>query len=144
MDLSFFNRRKLILSAFNEEEPNKNNDYSHVIDFNMVVGFRIVGYCDLRIGMNDMLYYAGNIGYHVYERYRDNGYAYKACLELFKIAKNVYHMDKLIITCSPDNIASKKTLIKLGGQLLETCDVPSDHWLYLRGETVKEIYLFKL
>ena len=53
-------------------------------------------------------------------------------------------MDKLIITCSPDNIASKKTLIKLGGQLLETCDVPSDHWLYLRGETVKEIYLFKL
>ena len=91
-----------------------------------------------------MLYYAGNIGYHVYERYRGNGYAYKACLELFKIAKNVYHMDKLIITCSPDNIASKKTLIKLGGQLLETCDVPSDHWLYLRGETVKEIYLFKL
>ena len=94
--------------------------------------------------MNDMLYYAGNIGYHVYERYRGNGYAYKACLELFKIAKNVYHMDKLIITCSPDNIASKKTLIKLGGQLLETCDVPKDHWLYLRGETVKEIYLFKL
>lgn len=144
MDLSYFSRRKLILVAFNEEEPNENNDYSHVIDFNMVVGFRIVGYCDLRIGMNDMLYYSGNIGYHVYERYRGNNYAYKACLELFKIAKDKYHMNKLIITCSPDNIASKKTLIKLGGKLLEISEVPSDHWLYLRGETIKEIYLFEL
>ena len=60
------------------------------------------------------------------------------------ITKEVDFMEELIITCSPDNLASKKTLQKLGGQLLETVEVPADHWLYQRGETVKDIYRFLL
>lgn len=103
-----------------------------------------VGRCDLRIGENEELYYAGNIGYHVNENYRGNHYAYEACKMLFRIAKDELGIQKLIITCSPDNIPSKKTLEKLGGQLLETSEVPSDHWLYRRGETIKEIYEYDL
>ena len=39
-----------------------------------------VGSCDLRYGMNEELYYAGNIGYNVLSVYRGHGYAYQACL----------------------------------------------------------------
>lgn len=52
-------------------------------------------------------------------------------------------MDEIIITCSPENTASRRTIEKLGGELLETVEVPEDHWLYERGELVKNIYLFK-
>ncbi|MBR2825374.1 MAG: GNAT family N-acetyltransferase [Solobacterium sp.] len=103
-----------------------------------------VGRCDLRIGMNDELYYAGNIGYRIEEMYRGNHYAYYTCLLLFEIAKKEYDMDELIITCSPDNIPSKKTLEKLKGVYIETIDVPHSHWLYRQGEPIKDIYHYVL
>ena len=102
-----------------------------------------VGSCDLRYGMNEELYYAGNIGYNVLSVYRGHGYAYQACLLLFEVAKQK-GMEELIITCSPDNIPSRKTLEKLNGTLEGTVNVPPDHWLYRRGETVKNIYRYRL
>lgn len=103
-----------------------------------------IGECDLRLGMNEEIYYAGNIGYRIYPPYRGHGYAYDACVLLFQIAHQKYHMDELILTCSPENTASRKTLEKLHGNLLETTPVPVTHWLYRRGETVKNIYKFEL
>ena len=103
-----------------------------------------VGRCDLRLGMNDELYYAGNIGYRIEEMYRGNHYAYDTCLLLFQIAKDEYGMKELIITCSPENTPSKKTLEKLEGEYIETVDVPRSHWLYRQGEPIKDIYHFVL
>lgn len=40
-----------------------------------------VGRCELRIGHNEKLYYGGNIGYSIDEKYRGNHYAGKACLQ---------------------------------------------------------------
>ncbi|NLC96370.1 MAG: GNAT family N-acetyltransferase [Erysipelotrichaceae bacterium] len=105
---------------------------------------KVVGRCDLRVGMNWELYYAGNIGYSIDLEYRGNKYAYSACQILFEIAKNDYNMDELIITCSPDNIASYKTCLYLDGKLLETVVVPENHWLAMRGETVKHIFKYKI
>ncbi len=102
-----------------------------------------VGNCDLRVGENEELYYAGNIGYRINPYYRGNRYAYQACLLLFQIAEKK-GMKELIITCSPDNPASRKTLERLDGTYIETVDVPSEHWLYKRGETVKCIYKYSL
>lgn len=104
----------------------------------------LVGECDLRLPQTEEFYYAGNVGYRIYEPYRGHGYAYEACKLLFSIAKNQYQMQELIITCSPDNIASNKTCQKLGGEFVETTPVPITHWLYLRGETIKNIYRYKL
>ncbi|MBR3348683.1 MAG: GNAT family N-acetyltransferase [Solobacterium sp.] len=103
-----------------------------------------IGECDIRIGMNEELYYAGNIGYRIYEPYRGHGYAYEAAKMLLKIAYEEHGLDEVILTCSPDNTASKKTLEKLGGELIETVDVPAWHWLYRRGEKVKHIYRYDL
>ena len=136
-----------IVDLYLEENipPERSSDHARNLVYAIYVhdSNKLVGTCDLRVGMNDELYYAGNIGYRIYEGSRGHHYAYHACLMLFDIAKD-YDMDKLIITCSPDNIPSKKTLEKLDGTLLEVTDVPRYHWLYKRGETVKNIYEYIL
>ena len=65
-----------------------------------------VGECDFRVGNTEKIYFGGNIGYIVYEHYRGNHYAGKACLLLFELAK-MHNMNYLYITCNPDNIASR-------------------------------------
>jgi len=122
------------------------NDNTHSILFGIYKhgSYVKVGTCDLRIGDDPTLYYAGNIGYNVSPVHRGNGYAYHACRVLLPVARDVYGFEKLLITCSPDNEASRRTLEKLNGTLLETVPVPEDHWLYRRGETIKNIYEYDL
>lgn len=103
-----------------------------------------VGYADLRVGKSEELYYAGNVGYRISPFYRGHSYAYEACRMILEIARDTYDMEEVIITVSPDNPASCRTLDKLGGELIETTDVPAWHWLYRRGEKVKRIYRFTL
>jgi len=102
-----------------------------------------MGTCDLRIGHNDKLYYGGNIGYSIYEKYRGNHYAGKACQLLFKLAKK-HELQYLIITCNPDNYASRKTCEYAGGKLLEITRLPEDNAMRDKGETEKCIYKFTL
>ena len=124
--------------------PSAFNDYVRTVYFSIYEHGRNekIGECDLRVGMNDELYYAGNIGYRIYERYRGHSYAYEACRLLLPLAYHDYHMPEVIITCSPDNTPSRRTLEKLGGELISEEEVPVWHWLYKRGEKVKRIYKF--
>ena len=127
-------------------KPNAFNDFTLSIQYNIYIHDTNihVGKCDLRLGEDRSLYYAGNIGYNIAIEHRGHSYAYYACLLLFEIAKNEHQVKRLIITCSPDNIASRRTLEKLNGRLLEVTDVPEDHYLYQRGEKVKNIYEYLL
>lgn len=102
-----------------------------------------VGICDLRVGHNQNLYYGGNIGYTIYEPFRGNHYAGKACLLLFQLARK-HGMDYLYITCNPDNTASGKTCEFAGGTLEKTVDLPEDNDMYREGERQKRIYRFIL
>ena len=102
-----------------------------------------VGYIDLRIGYSEFLYYLGNIGYRVYEEYRGHHYAYQACLLVFQYAKEL-QLPYVIITCSPENIASKKTLERLNGTYMGEKKVPLSHPLYLQGEKIKCIYRYDI
>ncbi len=102
-----------------------------------------MGVCDLRIGHNDKLYYVGNIGYRVDEKYRGHHYAGKACLLLFELAK-MHQLEYVIITCNPDNYASRKTCEYAGGELLETVELPADNDMREDGETEKCIFKFIL
>ncbi len=97
-----------------------------------------IGYCDLRIGHTQNLYYYGNIGYRIHEDYRGHHYAYEAAAMLLKIAKAL-NMGYCIITCSPDNVASRKTIEKLECEYVETVNVPVWHPLYF-SERTKMIY----
>lgn len=102
-----------------------------------------IGGCDLRIGHNDKVYYGGNIGYHIDKGYQGNHFAGKACLLLFELAKK-HKMDYLIITCNPDNYASRKTCEYAGGILEEIVILPEDNDMRTDGETEKCIYRFYL
>lgn len=103
-----------------------------------------MGTCDLRIGHNEGVYYGGNIGYQVEAPYRGHHYAGKACLLLFELAKQC-GMEYLIITCSPDNLPSRRTCQWLGGELLEIAALPEDSDMRREdGETHKCIYRFPL
>ncbi len=85
-----------------------------------------IGQCDLRIGYNDNTKYGGNIGYEIYAPFRGNHYAGEACKLLFLLAKK-HKMKEIIITCSPENIASRKTCEYCGAELVGIIDVPE--WL---------------
>ena len=103
-----------------------------------------VGSIDLRLTVEGDMYYYGHIGYNIICSFRGHNYAYYACLILFKIAREEFGMDELIITCSPDNIPSYKTLIKLGGELIERVEVPKNHQLFAIGETKKYIFRYRI
>ncbi|MBQ6559802.1 MAG: GNAT family N-acetyltransferase [Erysipelotrichaceae bacterium] len=104
-----------------------------------------VGTIDLRLSaaQGDMYYY-GNVGYNVQKEERGNSYAYYACKVLFRIAKEEFGMHELIITCSPENEASYRTLMKLNGELLELVEVPARHLLYTLGEKTKYIFRYRI
>lgn len=102
-----------------------------------------MGVCDLRIGHNDKLYYGGNIGYRINEEYRGNHYAGKACLLLFELAEK-HDLKYLIITCNPENHASRRTCEYAGGKLLEIVELPEDNDMRGDGEMEKCIYRFEL
>lgn len=127
-------------------DPSESNRYvpSYCFDICLHDSWITVGRCDLRVGMNEELYYLGQIGYSIKPDFRGNHYAYKACLLLFKEAKEKYGMEQLIITCNPDNIASFKTLKKLQGELLEIAEVPKNHYCYRIGDYQKCIFRYYL
>lgn len=97
----------------------------------------------MRIGYNQNVYYGGNIGYIVIPEYRGHHYAGKACKLLFLLAKQ-HGMDYIVITCNPENYASRKTCEYVGGRLKETVDLPVENDMYQEGERVKCIYRFEL
>ena len=107
-------------------------------------GRRRVGRISLRLGDNEYLdRYIGHIGYRVDWFHRGNGYAYKACLLLEEIARR-HGFEALSITCSPDNLPSKKTIEKLGSVFICEEAVPRKTELYRRGERRKLRYLWQL
>lgn len=103
-----------------------------------------VGSIDLRLSAKGDMYYYGNVGYNIIKSKRGHHYAYYACLILFEIARREFDMNEIIITCSPDNEASYKTLKKLNGELLELVEVPSKHMLYSLGEKSKYVFRYKI
>lgn len=129
-----------------DETPCSFNDFVRTVYFDIRIphSHSVIGHCELRLGMNESLYYLGQIGYSVYPRYRGNHTAYKACRILFDLALNKYEMKDLIITCNPNNLPSYKTLVKLGGSLKEIVDIPQNHYLYHQGDRQKCIFYYEL
>lgn len=98
-----------------------------------------IGNIDIRIGYNENIYYGGNIGYSIEQAYRGNNYASKACKIIKQIAI-AHGMDRLIITCNPDNFPSRITCEKSGLKLKEIVDLPPHNEMYQDGERQKCIY----
>ena len=128
--------------------PNRTLGQNFLIDRNALddildAAGQKIGICDLRIGHNEKTYIGGNIGYGVKEPYRGRHYAAKACALLFRQAKK-HGMDRLFITCVPENAASARTCELAGGRYIETADIPAENEMYAEGKRRVRIYRFDL
>lgn len=99
-----------------------------------------VGRIVLREGTNQERYFDGHIGYSIDEEYRGHHYSREACLLLFDEARKK-GFQELMITCSPDNIASKKIIESLPFVFIEEKAIPKHlKKNFTKNETVKRIY----
>lgn len=132
----------LILKRTSVAQPDKHWLSAYYFDICLIDG-TIIGACDLRIGHNERTYIGGNIGYSINESFRGYQYAAKACHLLFHQARK-HGMIYLIITCDPSNIASSKTCLYAGCQLLEIATIPEHHDMYAQGKRHVMVYRFNL
>lgn len=96
-----------------------------------------VGRIRLRVGWNEnVIRYAGHIGYVVEAAHRGHRYAERACRMIVPLAKQ-HRMAALWITCQPNNTASRRTLERLGAQYVGMLDVPPDYPLDAGAERKK-------
>jgi len=84
-----------------------------------ILSGEIAGNIGLRTYLTDQLaLYGGHIGYDVEPNFRGEYFAARSCKLLFELA-SFHGIDQLLITCAPDNIASRKTIERIGGKLNE-------------------------
>lgn len=133
----------LQLIRYTEANPAMSYVPSYYYNICNTVTDEVMGYIDLRVGYNENTYYGGNIGYSVDEKFRGNHYAGKACLLLFQQAKAL-GMTLIIITCNPDNIASRKTCEYVNGKFEKIVNLPPHNDMYKLGERQKCIYRINL
>ena len=85
--------------------------------FCLVDGEEILGMCEIRHFLNSgLLKYGGHIGYGVAPKHRGNGYAAKMIGMSMPFMKQV-GIDRCLITCVEENIASAKSIENAGGVL---------------------------
>ena len=126
----------LVLSETREAVPEKEYLPCYVFDICPHGTDVKAGIISLRVGYNRNIHYGGNIGYGVFEEFRGHHYASKACLLLEDLARGHGHKH-LIITCDPDNMASRKTCEYLGAVLIEIIELPEWTEMYQMGKKVK-------
>ena len=83
----------------------------------LVPSGKLVGMIQLRLQLTEVLLRAGgNIGYSVRPDCRGRGYAGLMLDDCLRRAAAL-GMSRVLITCSPSNLASRRTILSRGGQL---------------------------
>jgi tagatose 1,6-diphosphate aldolase len=101
-----------------------------------------MGRIHLRIGWNEnVIRYAGQVGYAVEPQFRGHRYAERACRLILPLARR-HGLESLWITCQPDNLASRRTLERLGASHAGTLDVPT--WYPLDAGQERRKMCFRL
>jgi tagatose 1,6-diphosphate aldolase len=103
-----------------------------------------VGGLSLRVGeTSDIVNYVGHVGYNVYPPACGHHFAERSVRLILPLARR-HQLRELWITANPDNHASRRTIERLGANLIDTVDLPPSHPLRSRGETRKCRYRLDL
>ncbi|HVT80723.1 MAG TPA: GNAT family N-acetyltransferase [Phycisphaerae bacterium] len=104
----------------------------------------MAGSISLRLGHGVNLdRYLGHIGYHVLPPARGHHFAERACRLILPLARAHGHTH-LWITCNPDNLASRRSIERLGAVYTDTVPVPKENSLYSQGDRHKCRYRLDL
>jgi predicted acetyltransferase len=107
-------------------------------------GGEYMGRIRLRVGWSEnVIRYAGHVGYAVEPAHRGHRYAARACRLIIPRAKQ-HGMTNLWITCQPDNMPSRRTLELLGAEYVGVIDVPPEYPLDAGAERKKMCFRFRL
>lgn len=124
----------VILKLRKTTEPDTTRGWVSAEFYDIIVGDRLVGTIQLRLGNTEAIrLHGGHVGYDIDPEHRGCGYASAALRHLVPIADR-HGFEELWITCRPDNIASRRTLEKAGASYVDTVAVPPTSDLYSRGE----------
>jgi len=97
------------------------------------------GHINFRVGDTEHVRrYVGHIGFEVSEWFRGNHFALKACLALAPFVRSVYK--DVVVTCDPENLASRRTIESLGALFIEEVEVPPHDPHYASGARRKRRY----
>lgn len=87
----------------------------------------VMGRINLRIGNTEnLLLYAGHIGFAVLEPFRGRHYAARSCRLLIPLIQH-HRLDPAWLTCNVDNEPSKRTMELIGAVYVETVKMPDDY-----------------
>lgn len=136
----------LVLERIVPADPLQQYVPSHQFKITLQDASTRIGHLHLRVGdpaQNENLRYAGHIGYAVDAAHRGHGYAGDACRLVAPYARRL-GMVTVLITCNPDNTASRRTIEKLGARFLARAPLPRHLEMYLAGDREKLIYEWDL
>lgn len=113
----------------------------YVFDIKVDEMDRVVGRVEYRFETGiDILYY-GHVGYVIYLPYRGHRFAQKACEAMARVIKQRHpEIKSMMITCNPDNLSSKQTILNLGAVFIQRVDVDKSHELYDLGDVQKDVF----
>jgi tagatose 1,6-diphosphate aldolase len=101
-----------------------------------------IGHINLRVGDTEHVRLsAGHIGYEISAAHRGHRHALSACRALAPFARS-FHAP-LILTCDPDNLASRRTIELLGATFIDEIALLSHDPHYLRGSRTKLRFQWK-
>lgn len=94
--------------------------------YRVLVSGQDVGRINLRIASTELTdTVIGHIGFEIAEAQRGRGYAYRACIALIPEVRR--YMPTTLITCNPDNTASRCTIERLDAVFLGELPVPKKY-----------------
>ncbi len=97
--------------------------YVEASTFLIYADTQLVGFMNIRHCLNAFLEEAGgHIGYMIHPEHRRLGYAKAALKDALDFAQNALKLNKVLITCSKGNEASKRTILALNGKYENTVD----------------------
>ena len=109
------------------------------LHFAVRAGGQDVGHINLRVGDTDHVrLYVGHIGFSIDATHRGHGDARVACLALASLVRCCCGIAAL--TCSPENVASRRTIERLGGEFLGEVVVPPHDPHYRQPGQIKRRY----
>ncbi|MGI8907277.1 MAG: GNAT family N-acetyltransferase [Candidatus Sumerlaeaceae bacterium] len=125
----------VVLIGTTRPEPERH--WAAAYDFELRVNGEHAGSINFRAQDTENLrLYGGHFAYGVEPEFRGHHYAERGVRLLLPFARAHGYAD-VIITCNPDNWASRRTCDRLGAELLEIVALPPDNDMYLEGEREK-------